>query len=56
MRDNPFFVGPSLFINLKGGDLNKNYKIQEVLGKGLYEIKNLGAFGEVSLVIHLASG
>lgn len=35
MADNPFFVGPSLFINLKGGDLLKHYRIEKPLGKGI---------------------
>ncbi|CAD8141489.1 unnamed protein product [Paramecium pentaurelia] len=47
MADNPFFVGPSLFINLKGGDLLKHYRIEKHLGKG--------AQGEVNLVVHLMS-
>lgn len=40
MADNPFFVGPSLFINLKGGDLLKHYRIEKHLGKGNYSLND----------------
>lgn len=35
LRENPFCVGPSLFVNLDGVDINKNYKIDKVLGAGI---------------------
>jgi len=45
LKSNPFFVGPSIFVNLNGIDIHKYYKIQKELGKGKNSYKNRCIWG-----------